>query len=63
MKLVCVALFAGACLLALLTTASSAQEGSGPRAAGLPEGAGLAAKYPGDVGIEGDEAVVFVENF
>ena len=29
----------------------------------LPEGPGLAARYPGDKGIEGDEAVVFVENF
>ncbi|MEK7406114.1 MAG: hypothetical protein AAB225_13485 [Acidobacteriota bacterium] len=29
----------------------------------LPEGPGLAAKYPGDAGIEGDPAVVFAENF
>lgn len=29
----------------------------------LPEGPGLAAKYPGDVGIEKDPSVVFVENF
>ncbi len=29
----------------------------------LPEGAGLAAKYPGDVGIADDAAVVLVENF
>jgi hypothetical protein len=30
---------------------------------GLPEGPGLAAKYPGDAGIERDPDVVFVENF
>ena len=29
----------------------------------LPEGAGLAAKYPGDQGIEGDPAVVFADGF
>jgi predicted amidohydrolase len=29
----------------------------------LPEGPGLAAKYPGDVGIDKDPKVVFVENF
>lgn len=29
----------------------------------VPEGAGLAAKYPGDVGIERDPAVLFAENF
>ena len=30
----------------------------------LPQGnAGIAARYPGDVGIEGDAQVVFVENF
>ncbi len=29
----------------------------------LPEGPGLTANYPGDVGIEKDGAVVFVENF
>jgi hypothetical protein len=29
----------------------------------LPEGAGLAARYPGDQGIAGDKAVLFVENF
>src|SRR5689334_16931606 len=29
----------------------------------LPEGEGLAAKYRGDVGIEKDPDVVFVENF
>ena len=32
-------------------------------AEGLPEGTGLAAKYPGDNGIENDAAVVFAENF
>jgi len=29
----------------------------------LPEGAGLAAKYPGDVGLEKDSSVILVENF
>lgn len=29
----------------------------------VPEGAGLAAKYPGDVGFEGDPAVLLVERF
>ena len=29
----------------------------------LPEGPGLAAKYPGDRGLSGDPSVVFVENF
>jgi hypothetical protein len=29
----------------------------------LPEGPGLAAKYPGDAGIDKDPAVIFVENF
>ena len=30
---------------------------------GLPKGSGLAARYPGDVGIEKDPAVVFAEDF
>ena len=30
---------------------------------GLPEGPGLAARYPGDVGIEQDDAVVLAEDF
>ena len=34
-----------------------------PSARALPEGPGLAAKYPGDRGIAGDAAVVFAENF
>jgi len=49
--------------LCLATAVSLAQEGSTMKASALPEGPGLAAKYPGDVGLEGDEAVVFVENF
>lgn len=32
-------------------------------AGSLPEGAGLAAKYPGGVGIERDPDVLFAENF
>jgi len=39
---------------------STAQDGRIPE---LPEGPGLAAKYPGDAGIENDANVVFVENF
>jgi len=31
--------------------------------ADLPEGNGIAAKYPGDLGIEGDPAVVFADGF
>ena len=44
-------------LLALLPLMAKAAESP------LPEGAGLAAEYPGDSGIEGDPAVVFAENF
>ena len=41
--------------------AAKAPPGDKPR---LPQGdAGIAAKHPGDAGIEKDEAVVFVENF
>ena len=32
-------------------------------AGSVPEGAGLAAKYPGDVGLEKDPAVIFAEGF
>jgi len=32
-------------------------------AAGLPDEPGLAAKYPGDTGIERDPSVIFVEKF
>src|SRR5262245_40895117 len=54
------ALFAGFALaLAGGPLTSSAQE----PADRLPEGPGLAAKYPGDVGIEKHPGVVFVENF
>lgn len=35
----------------------------GPALAALPEGDGLAAKFPGDTGIERSKAVVFVERF
>jgi len=55
-----------ALLLASLLMASVvafAQEAERPTAAGLPEGTGLAGKYPGDKGIGGDDAVVFVEDF
>ena len=49
------------CLLSAV--AALAQEAQSAGGASLPEGAGLAAKYPGDVGIDKDAAVVFVENF
>jgi len=35
----------------------------GQEQAQLPQGFGLSAKYPGDVGIEDDKEVLFVENF
>lgn len=44
-----------------LTTLAGA-EGK-PKSARLPEGPGLAAKYPGDEGIEKDSRVLFVEDF
>ena len=48
-------------LLSCVVGAAFAQEEKA--AATLPEGPGLAAKYPGDVGIAEDAAVVFVEDF
>jgi len=50
-------------LLMLLAGLGFAAEGSASRPAKLPMGAGLAANYPGDKGIEQDPAVVFVETF
>lgn len=50
------------CICLLLVAVAFAQEGSAPKAA-LPGGPGLAARYPGDKGIEKDRAVVFAENF
>lgn len=45
-------------------SAGSSGAGGGSGAAGAGgTGAGLASKYPGDVGIENDPAVVWVENF
>jgi len=56
--LVLVALLAGACHDALAGPSGAASK------ARLPEGAsGIAAKYPGDRGIEKDQAVLFVEKF
>lgn len=53
MKVIC-------CLiLGFFQPAADAQE-ERPR---LPEGPGLAAKYPGDVGIDRDASVIFVEDF
>ena len=45
----------------LVVAALAALLGGGPEP--LPEGPGLAAKYPGDAGIAADPAVVFAENF
>ncbi|MGD9496518.1 MAG: hypothetical protein AB7Y46_09425 [Armatimonadota bacterium] len=54
---------ASACLLLALASLSCAQVPGGVPAQ-LPEGrTGIAARYPGDVGIEADEAVIFVERF
>ena len=50
------------CICLLLVAVAFAQDGSAPKAA-LPEGPGLAARYPGDVGIGEAQAVVFAENF
>lgn len=44
-----------------LTLTSFQAAKSGPETLG--EGSGLAARYPGDVGIEHDPAVLFVESF
>ena len=50
------------CICLLLVAVAFAQEGSASGTA-LPQGPGLAARYPGDKGIEKDRAVVFAENF
>lgn len=49
----------GAIALTLLGSQAGARPGPTP----LPEGPGLAAKYPGDRGVEKDPAVVFAESF
>jgi len=49
-------------VLVLLTTASHRWEAA-IMLAELPEGEGIAAKYPGDLGIEEDPAVVFADGF
>ena len=45
----------GLLALAVVTNFTQAQQ--------LPQGPGLAAKCPGDVDIEKDDAVIFVEDF
>jgi len=50
------------CVCLLLVAAAFAQEGS-TSAAAPPQGPGLAAGYPGDIGIEKDPAVIFAEGF
>ncbi len=57
-----VGLVVGLCC-AILAVGGFAQEGSAPRAPDSPEGLGLAARYPGDVGIEQHDAVVLAEGF
>lgn len=52
----------GAGLILVLALASQ-QANGGEKPKGLPEGAGLAAKYPGDAGIARDPRVLFAENF
>jgi hypothetical protein len=48
---------------AMLTSGCGAEAASGRNLTSLPEGCGLSARRPGDVGIEGDPAVLFAENF
>ena len=56
--------FTGSLLLALVALAGPAAAPRGAEPAAIPEGdAGIAAKYPGDAGIAGDPAVLFVEDF
>jgi len=50
--------FVHGCAMLLVLVAVTLVRGSD-----VPEGAGLAARYPGDVGIENDGSVVFTENF
>jgi hypothetical protein len=57
------AMIAGVVLGLGLAGLARAQEKGGAGTAPVPEGSGVAAKYPGDAGIEKDPAVVFVENF
>ncbi len=47
----------------LSSGAARAQQADVPTTASLPKGPGLAGTYPGDLGIDSDEAVVFVEDF
>jgi hypothetical protein len=57
-----VVLLLSAAMLALIAVNPlTAQNGAERKP--LPEGPGLAAKYPGDVGIDKDPNIVFVENF
>jgi len=53
-------LFAGIAVLSIVWILSSITV---QKAEAMPEGFGISAKYPGDVGIENDESVIFVENF
>jgi hypothetical protein len=45
------------------TSATSSTTGSGAGVGGAPEGDGIASKYPGDIGIEADPAVLFADGF
>jgi hypothetical protein len=46
-----------------LAVFAQAQQKAGADTSALPEGPGIAAKYPGDAGIDKDQAVLFAENF
>jgi len=50
-------------LLARMTIFAGEATGESEKLRVLPEGNGLAAKYPGDTGIERDPSTIFVENF
>jgi len=49
--------------LGLTVAGFASHGGEAPRAQPLPEGEGIAAKHPGDQGIEQDPAVVFADGF
>ena len=49
--------------VALLGTLVGAAQTAAQDAAPLPQGPGLSAKHPGDVGMDKDPAVIFAENF
>jgi len=56
-------LLCGVVLCVSSTAVTLAEEGSGRKPTAVAEGPGLASKYPGDVGIEKDPAVLLVGEF